>query len=65
MIIDFMVTCYDESGAVTSTITTLSLTMTVQGLIPYSFYDCSITAATSAGDSPAANLNFTTASDGK
>lgn len=65
MIIAYMVTCTDGGGIVISTLTTSNFTATILGLSPYSFYTCSVSASTSAGDSPAAILNFTTASDSK
>ena len=65
MIVGYTVTCVNRDGSVISTVTTTNLSITVGGLRSYSFYMCSVTASTSAGDSPEATLNFTTATDGK
>ncbi len=65
MITGHMVACTDEGGSMSRTLITSNLTTTIGGLNPYSFYMCSVSASTGAGDSPAATLNFTTATDSK
>ena len=62
IIIGYTVTCANREGMVISTLTTTNFTGTIQGLNPYTLYMCNATASTSAGASPAAMLNFTTAS---
>ncbi len=65
MIIGYMVTCTDGSGNLVHTLSTSNFMETIGSLNPYSFYTCSVTASTSAGEGPAVALNFTTAIDGE
>lgn len=65
VITGYMVSCADGDSTTSNARTTSSLTATVGELTPYLLYTCRVTASTSAGVSPAATLNFTTATAGK
>ena len=66
IIMSYTITCSDFDDVQVGASTTISLTTTLADLAPYSFYSCSITAATTGGgEGPASVLNFTTAVDGK
>ena len=43
----------------------METTTTLSGLLPYTYYSCSITAHTSVGGGPAATTSVTTLQDGK
>ena len=61
IIIGYTVSCTDAFDTSSNTITTIELSATRIGLTPYRTYTCSVTASNSAGNSPEATLNFTTA----
>ena len=65
MIIGYRVSCTDGFGSVVHTLNTANFVEVVGGLNPYSFYTCSVTASTRAGNGPTTTLNFTTAIDGE
>ena len=65
LIVGYMVVCTGEDSTMSFTLETFNFTATVEDLSPYVLYMCSITASTSAGAGPAADLNFTTATEGK
>ena len=60
-----MLACMDQDGIIINSMITTDITATIGGLTPYSSYMCSVTASNSAGDSPPASRNFTTAIDSK
>lgn len=64
IIIGYTVACVDDSSF-RYMLTTTDLTAMVTGLNPSSHYMCNVSASTGAGSSPAASLNFTTATAGK
>ena len=65
MITTYMVACTDGDSVMTNTLTTSNFTATIEGLSPFSFYMCNVTASTRVGSGPAASLNFTTDADSK
>lgn len=65
MILSYTAACNDSNGVVVNTQATTGLSITIEGLSPYSFYSCSVYATTGGGDGPSDHLNFTTASDSK
>ena len=65
VISSYTLACAGGGGLMADTITTSDLTAVVGNLNPYSRYVCTVSASTSAGTSPPATLNFTTATDSK
>lgn len=64
IIVSYSIACSDaESNPIISDEVT-ETTFTVEGLQPYSQYNCAVTASTDVGEGPPATLTFNTTEDG-
>ena len=60
---EYQFQCSGENYVVNSNVTGSQTTNTLNGLLPYTNYSCSITAHTSVGGGPAATTSVTTLQD--
>ena len=64
IITSYSIACRDADINLIVNDDVIDTSFAVEGLQPYSQYNCTVTASTSAGEGPPAQLNFNTMEDG-